>query len=249
MEKRENEFEIDLLDLLNHLKKKCWIVLAAFLAFAVGGFLFTKLFITPQYVASTRIYVLNRGSENGLVSSDYQISNYMVSDYTVLITGRNVTSKVISELDLNISDSQLAHMISVTSPANTRILQISVTDTDPARAADIANAIRRIASEQIKEIADADAVNLVYEAVIPQAPSAPSAMKNTALAAILGVVAAVGILSVLYITDDTIRTEEDVERYLNITVMGVMPMSSDLGNVPTKSALDSFKNAVKTKKK
>ena len=249
MEKRENEFEIDLLDLLNHLKKKCWIVLAAFLAFAVGGFLFTKLFITPQYVASTRIYVLNRGSENGLVSSDYQISNYMVSDYTVLITGRNVTSKVISELDLNISDSQLAHMISVTSPANTRILQISVTDTDPARAADIANAIRRIASEQIKEIADADAVNLVYEAVIPQAPSAPSAMKNTALAAILGVVAAVGILSVLYITDDTIRTEEDVERYLNITVMGVMPMSSDLGSVPTKSALDSFKNAVKTKKK
>jgi len=249
MEKRENEFEIDLLDLLNHLKKKCWVVIAAFLAFAVAGFLFTKLFITPEYIASTRIYVLNRGSENGVVSSDYQISNYMVSDYTVLITGRNVTSKVISELDLDLSDSQLAGMISVKSPANTRVLQIDVTDTDPARAADIANSIRRIASEQIKDITDADAVNLVYEADVPKAPSAPSAMKNTALAAILGAVAAIGILTVLYIMDDTIRTEEDVERYLNISVIGVMPISSDLGTVQAKSAIDSLKNVVKMKKK
>jgi len=56
-------------------------------------------------------------------------------------------------------------------------------------------------------------------------------------------------LTVLYIMDDTIRTEEDVERYLNISVIGVMPISSDLGTVQAKSAIDSLKNVVKMKKK
>lgn len=249
MENQNEEVEIDLMDLFHYLKKKIWIILAAFVVCAVVGFAFTSIFVTPEYTASTRMYVLNRSNEDNVVSADYQISNYMISDYTVLITGRNVTQAVISELGLDMDDEELAEMLKVTSPDDTRVLQISVTDTDPQRAANIANSVRVIASKQIKEIMDVDAVNLIYEAEVPEEPSAPSVMKNTVLAAAVGMIAAIAVFVVIYMVDDTIRTEEDVERYLGLSVMGVIPASKDLGTATEKNKKKSAEKPAKHRKK
>ena len=86
---------------------------------------------------------------------------------------------------------------------------------------------------QIKEIMDVDAVNVVYAAEVPSGPSSPSVMKNTMIAAILGLVAVVGVYVVIFLLDDTIRTEEDVERYLGLSTVGVIPLSNEL-NVMSK---------------
>jgi capsular polysaccharide biosynthesis protein len=77
------------------------------------------------------------------------------------------------------------------------------------------------------DIMNVDAVNLVYEADVPSAPSGPSAKKNTVLAAIIGFVAVVGIYVVTFLLDDTIRTEEDVEKHLGLPTLGVIPVSDD----------------------
>lgn len=236
MENHNEEQGLDLLGLLRYLKKKVVLIGVVAAIFAVIGLLGTAIFIAPEYTASTRIYVLNRQNENNVVSSDYQISNYMISDYTVLITGRNVTKEVISELDLDLSMKELSEMIQVTSPDDTRILQISVTDTDPQRAADIANSVRKIASAQIKDIMDVDAVNLVYTAETPSSPSGPSLMKNTLIVMLLGVAAVVGVLAVIFILDDAIHTEEDVQRYLGLGTLGVIPISTELSSGQDKPA-------------
>lgn len=243
MDNRTEELEIDLLDLFLYLKKKIVIICAVVIACAACGFLFTKLFIPHTYTASTRIYVLNRQNENSVVSSDYTISNYMINDYTVLITGQNVTKEVVKQLSLDMTYSELAGKIKVSSPDNTRILQINVTDTDPQRAASIVNCVREVATEQIKAIMNVDAVNLVYEADVPAAPSGPSAKKNTLLAAIVGFVAVVGVFVVIYLLDDTIRTEEDVEKYLGLPTLGVLPVSSDF---VTSQGIGTKKNLAKT---
>lgn len=221
------EEEIDLLDLFYYLKKKIAIILVAFLAFAMLGFVGTKLFITPTYTAATRMYVLSRTSESVISYSDLTASAYMVKDYEVLITGQNVTREVIQQLDLDMTHKKLSGLISVEAIDSTRVLQIEVVDTDPQRAADIANCVREVASSQILEIMDVDAVNLVYEAEVPQQKSGPSTMMNTAIAAALGLIIAVGVLVVIYLMDDTIRTEEDVERYLGLSTMGVIPITNE----------------------
>ena len=238
----QNEMEIDLLELFRYLKKKIAILLAVCLASAVVGFVGTKLFIAPKYTAATRVYVLNRSNETTVVSSDFSLSNYLINDYQVLITGQNVTKEVIKQLNLNMTYSELANKISVTVPDNARVLQISVTDTSAQRAADIANAVREVAVTQIKEIMDVDAVNVVYEAEVPTSPSSPSVMKNTAIAALLGLVAVAGVYVVIFMLDDTIRTEEDVERYLGLSTVGVIPLSTEL-NVMSK--YNSKKKTVK----
>lgn len=221
--------EIDLLDLFHWLKKRLRLLLAACVISALAGALFTLLFVDVEYKASTRIYVLNRSSDAIIMASDYSVANYLVSDYTVLITGENVTNEVIEQLGLKMSASQLAKQISVSAIDSTRILQIEVVDTDPKRAADIANCTREISSRQIKEIMDVDAVNLVYEASVPQERSGPNLGKNTVLATFVGFVLTLGVMLIFYAVDDSLRTEEDVERFLGLRVLGVIPESSAMG--------------------
>ena len=224
----QNEMEIDLLELLHYLKKKIAIVLAVCLVSAVVGFVGTKLFIAPKYTAATRVYVLNRTNETTVDSADFSLANYMIKDYQVLITGQNVTKEVVKQLNLDMTHQELANMISVTAPDNTRVLQISVEDVSARRAADIANAVRDVAATQIKEIMDVEAVNVVYAADVPKEPSSPSVVKNTAIAAIFGLVAVIGVYTVIFLLDDTIRTEEDAERYLGLSTVGVIPLSTQL---------------------
>ncbi len=224
----ENEEKIDLVELLLYLKKKLGIVVVVFVLSAVIGFVYSHFFITPMYTASTRAYVLNRSNENTVVYSDLQLSSQLLNDYKVLITGQNVTKEVISDLGLNMTPGQLSGKINVTAPNDTRVLQISVTDENPQRAADIANVVREVASQQIKEIMDVDAVNLIYEAEVPGNPSSPNVKRNTMLAALVGFAVSVGIFTCIFFMDDTIRTEEDVERYLGLSTLGVIPISSKL---------------------
>ena len=231
MERHNEEMEIDLLELFYYLKKRILIIIAVCLLCAVVGFMGTKLFITPEYTTNTRMYVLNRSNENNVVTSDFQIATYVMNDYKALITGQNVTKEVISKLGLDMKPETLSKKIQVTSPDNTRVLQISITDTNPQLAADIANCVREVASEQIQEIMAVDAVKLVYVAETPMEPSGPNTMRNTALAGILGLVIVVGIYAVIFILDDTIRAEEDVTRHLGLSTLGVIPVSMEMGNM------------------
>ena len=229
---KENELEIDLLGLFYYLKKKVWMIAVVFAACAVLGFVGTKLFITPTYTATTRIYVMNQGEDRKVAYSDFQIAAQFVNDYKVLITGRNVTKEVIEVLNLDMTPAALQKKISVAAETNTRVLDIGVKDSDPQRAADIANCVREIASVQLQEIMSVDAVNLVYSADVPQRPSSPGAMYNAVLAAALGLIAVVGILAVRFMLDDSIRTEEDVEQYLGLGTLGVIPDSAELSTAP-----------------
>lgn len=231
MEVQREEMEIDLLDLFFYLKKKILIILAAFMLFAVAGAVVTTFFMKDEYTAKTRMYVLSRSNESSISSADYSTANYMIKDYEVLITGENVTREVIDRLDLKMDVSELAGKISVSAIDNTRVLQIVVVDNKPQRAADIANCVREVSGEQIKKIMDVDAVNLVYEAEVPTKKSGPSLTKNTAVAAILGAVVAIGVLVVIYLLDDTIRTDEDVTRYLGLGTLGVIPASKELETI------------------
>lgn len=231
-----NEMDISLVDLFFYLKKKILLIVAVVVACAAVGFLGTKILMEKEYTASTRVYVLNRADGAAVAYSDYQISSKMINDYKLLITGRNVTAEVIDRLGLDCDNNELARKITVTSPQDTQFVQIDVTDADPRMAAQIANAVQEVASLQIKELMDVDAVNLVYEAEIPEKPSGPNTMMNTVLAAGAGLIVTLAALVLAFVLDDTIRTEEDVERYLGLGVMGVIPVAEELSKFEYKKS-------------
>lgn len=237
MEKK-NEIEFDLVELLLFLKKRIWIVALAVVVCALGGFVGSKLFTTPKYTAAARLWVYRQTDQ--VSASGMQTATQLRRDCEILIAGENVTEKVIEQLDLNMSPASLSRRIKVTTKDNTRVIGVEFTDTNPERAALILNTICKVATDEINGIIGGkngteenkeDVITVVYEAAVPTAPSSRGAKTIAILAAALGGILSLGVLVVIFMVDDTIRTEDDVERYLGLSTLAVIPVSAELGTV------------------
>ncbi|MBJ7541170.1 capsular biosynthesis protein CpsC [Streptococcus sp. SL1232] len=215
--------EIDILYLLRKLWSRKFFII--FIALVVGtvALLGSIFFIKPKYTSTTRIYVVSRSSDSNLTNQDLQAGSYLVNDYKEVITSNEVLSSVISQENLSLSTSELSDMISVDIPTDTRVISISVEDTDAQEAADIANTIREVAAEKIKSVTKVDDVTTLEAAEVASKPSSPNIKRNAALGALVGgFLAIVGIL-VLEVLDDRVRRPEDVEEVLGMTLLGVVP--------------------------
>ena len=220
------EFTIDLYELLLKLVEKWyWVALAGFVCM-IGMLLYTNFCMTPQYKATSKIYVRNnKGSV--LDVSDLQISNYLTNDYKEVFNNWHVHEAVNEKLGLDYSYSKLSKMLSITNPTNTRILYITATSPNPKEAQSLANAYAEVAREFISVKMDTSEPTSFEEALLPSAPSSPNKTRNAFIGLILGCLIAVGIITARYMMDDYIRTEDDVEKYLHLPVLGIMMMQNE----------------------
>lgn len=215
--------EIDVLYLLRKLWSRKFFIIFIALAVGIVALLGSIFFIKPKYTSTTRIYVVSRSSDSSLTNEDLQAGSYLVNDYKEVITSNEVLSSVIDQENLSLSTSELSNMISVSIPTDTRVISISVEDTDAQEASDIANTIREVAAEKIKSVTKVDDVTTLEAAEVASKPSSPNIKRNAALGALVGgFLAIVGIL-VLEVLDDRVRRPEDVEEVLGMTLLGVVP--------------------------
>lgn len=220
--------EIDVLYLLRKLWSKKFFI--AFVGLLVGtiALLGSVFFIKPKYTSTTRIYVVSRSSDTTLTNQDLQAGSYLVNDYKEVITSSEVLASVIDQEKLSMSAGQLSGEISVNIPTDTRVISISVTDTDAQRACDIANTVREVAAEKIKSVTKVDDVTTLESATKASHPSSPNVKKNAAIGFLAGAfVAIVGIL-VAEALDDRVRRPEDIEEVLGLTLLGVVPDADKL---------------------
>jgi len=218
-----DEIEIDIRELFMTLWSKKLLIILSGVAAALIAVFVSMFVLTKTYQSSTKVYMLNQQSSDMITYSDLQSGSQLTKDYQELIISRTVLGKVISNLNLNISYEDLAAMVSVEVITDTRILRITITSNDPYEAMNIANAVRKESSEQISRVMNIEAVNVIDEANLPDGPSGPSVKRNGMLGGIIGIMIAVlGALTV-YIFDDTIKTPDDVEKYLGVGVLGSIP--------------------------
>ena len=229
----EEEMEIDLRELFFVLLSKWHMIFLSGLMCALIGLLAAMFLMPEKFQSKTSIYIYDQQKES-MSYSDLQISTVLTKDYEVLIKGRTVLETVIEELDLNCSYGALNSMVRVNVPDSTRIVEIFVETTDPYLSKDIADAVREVSSEKIKSVMGVNAVNVVETANLPEGKSSPSVSKYTVLGGILGAAAAVGIILLLFLTNDTIRSQEDVEKYLGLGVLGTIPLTEDLKGTSNK---------------
>ena len=221
---RQQEMEIDLKELFFVLWDKVIIILAATVVTAIAAALITYFIITPIYVSTSSVYVMNRqNSESTLTTSDLSAATQLTNDYEEMIKSNVVLNEVIEQVGLDATTEALADIISVYNPTDTRFLEISVSHSDPLLARDIADAVTEISAERIVELMGVEEVNIVDQANLPLEPSSPSMLRNVAIAAVAGFVIACGIVLAVYMLNDKIRTTADVERYLELSVLGVIP--------------------------
>ncbi|MCE2205566.1 capsular biosynthesis protein CpsC [Streptococcus thermophilus] len=216
--------EIDVLALLHKLWTKKLLILFTAFCFAAFSFLGTYFFIQPTYTSSTRIYVVNQANDGkNLSAQDLQAGTFLTKDYKEIITSNDVLSEVIKDEKLNMTEAELAKMISVDIPTDTRLISISVNAKTGQDAQTLANKVREAASEKIKNVIKDEDVTTLEEAKLPESPSSPNIKRNVLLGAVLGgVLAVVGVLG-REILDDRIRRPEDIEETLGMTLLGIVP--------------------------
>lgn len=219
-----DEIEIDLREIFSLLISKIWIIILSGITVGLIAIVATMLFITPQYESTTKIYVLSKQDSNTLTNQDMQTSLSLTKDYEELIKSRTVTEGVIAQLNLDLTSEELLQKMSVESQTDTRIISISIRDEDPYTASQIANAVREVAAGHIQKVMDIEAVNVVDTANIPDEKASPSLARNGVIGGVLGVVIAAAIILLVYLLNDTVKTQEDVEKYLNLSVLGTIPL-------------------------
>ena len=223
--KEQEKFEIDVFQLVKVLwKRKFLIVLTAIIA-GLAAFAYSSFVIKPQYTSTTRIYVVNRNQADkpGLTNQDLQAGAYLVKDYREIILSQDVLEKVVADQKLTMDAKTLGRKVSVTVPAETRIVSISVRDGNPEEASRIANALREVAAQKIISVTRVSDVTTLEEARPATSPSSPNIRRNTMIATIAGVGFVTIIVLLVELLDDRVKRPEDIEEVMHISLLGVIP--------------------------
>ena len=239
MENREDIIEIDLQELFGIVLHHLWLIILSGIVTGTIGFCVSFFLLTPQYESTTKIYILTRQNSNTVTYSDMQLGTQLTKDYTELIKTRDVLERVIINCGLQESYEKFTDRVKVSAISDTRIVSITVRDADPAVAQQLAGEICKAAAEHIKNVTDIEAVNVAEEANLPLRPADPSIPKWTVIGALLGMLLAGGIVVLRFLLDDTVKTSEDVERYLGLSTLAMIPVIDE----------EKSQNGKKSKKK
>ena len=222
-DRRNEEMEIDLLELFGHFMDKIWWIILGFLAGALIAGLITHFVITPKYTATAKMYMVSSSSQSVVDLTDLNIGQSISGDYVELLKTRPIVEGVIQEQDLDYSYNQLVNMLSLSVVNNTRIIKIDATSTDPKEAMNIANAIAEKGVSELPKLMETPAPHIAEYAIVPVNKSSPSLTKNTMIGALLGLLIMLGLFTIQFLMDDTFKTAEEIEREFGVMPLTVIP--------------------------
>ena len=222
-----NTIEIDVLSLLRTIWRKKFLILLTAILTTGLAFAYSAFLVTPQYDSTTRLYVVNQSSDNGAVitNQDLQAGSFLVKDYKEIILSQDVLKNVTTTLGIT---DDIKEKITVNIPVDTRILSITVRDSDPNQAATIANTLRDEAAKKIIEVTKVSDVTTLEAALPAEKPSTPQTKRNLVLGFIAGAFLATALVLVLEVLDDRVKRPQDIEEGLGMTLLGVVPHAEKL---------------------
>ena len=229
MDNEENEV-IDLTEILSAVRQHLLELIFVTLVAALVGFTASKFLVIPKYDSSALMIVNTRQDVNANVTSD-QINSAtkLVSTYSIIIKSDTVLQQVIDNLGLNLTYAQLNKRVTVAAVDDTQVMKITVQSDSPEWARQVCEQIITVAPDVIKEAVEAGSVKVISNASLATEPVSPNIKKNTMLAAAVGFVLVIGIIVLQVLLDNKINTEEDVTKYLDMTVLGVIPQYNQGG--------------------
>ena len=205
----DDEVEIDLREIFYALKKKILLILMVALIGGCGAGAYTQFMMTPIYSSTSSMLVLSKETT---------------------LTSLTDLQQVIENLKLDMTADQLRNSITINNPTDTRILEITVNNADSALAKEIVDEVANVSSSYIGDKMEVVPPKIIEVGKIATVRTSPSVKKNTELGFLLGLVACAAIVVILAVMDDTIKTEEDIEKYLGISVLAKVPDRKDFAN-------------------
>lgn len=215
--------EINLKELFTYFKSKLvWIIVVIVAVIGIGN-TYTILTRVPMYKSDTTIVLVNENKSESYNTTELQLNKNLVGTYSEIIRSRKVLEAVIKNLGLSYDYVELKSNVSVASVDNTEIIRVTVSDSNPSTAAKITNEIADVFTTEIQKIYKLNNVSVVDKANNSAKPYNINYFKDNAIYIAIGLVISCGIIFIKFYFDTTIKTSEEIENKLGLTVLGIVP--------------------------
>lgn len=216
--------EIGVKELLSILRKKLWVIVLVTVLFTAAGGIVSFYILEPEYQAYTTLMIGRpREYQQGINYDDVMLNRKLVSTYAEIAKSRAVTNEFMANLGMSMTYEELDRKIKVTLVPDTEIIKISVRDQNGSAAARIANEIANVFMKKVVIIMKIDNVQVIDAAEVPQNPDKPKPIVNMVISAVLGIILSVFSVFLYDYFDDTIKSQEDIEKYYMLPVLGAIP--------------------------
>lgn len=236
MNNQEETVEIDLLEILYLLGRRIFSILAVGLAVGLIAGLVTHYGIEEKYSSTSKLYILSTSTSITSLA-DIQVGTSLTKDYIELVQSRPVVEEVIRNLNLNRTYEEVLKQMTFSNPNDTRILVMTAEDPDPVLAKDIVDEFAKVARTNISTIMKTEEPSVVELGYITNKPVSPNLLKNTIIGVLLGIFVMSAIVVVVYMVDDSVKTSDDIEKYLGLNTLTSIPLLEDEGDAQKKSGI------------
>ena len=217
--------EINLKEVYSYFKSRLlWMILAIVVIVIIGN-VYTILTRIPMYQSNTTIVLVGE-SKKEYSQTDSQLNQNLIGTYSEIITSRKVLQQVIDNLKLKMTVDELSQNITTSSVEDTEIIRITVNNEKKKMAAEIANEVADVFSDEIQDIYNLENVAIIDKAEVAKEPYNINYVKDNVIYLMIGVVLSFGVVFVMYYFDATIKSSEIVEEKLGLTVIGIVPKES-----------------------
>lgn len=219
-----DEITIDLGELLKAVMKKKLLVAGIILSFVIISLFVSVFILNPVYEATTSIIIGKNPTEKMEYSyNDVLLFQKSANTYVQIAKSNTVAEDTIDALGLDISPSAFLNNVSVENKTDTQIITITVSDSSPYGAMNKANTMAECFIKEASVLYPTGTVQILDKAILPKSPVKPVPLKNAAIAFVLGLVVSFGIVFFTVYMDTSLKNEKDVEKYIGLPVMGVIP--------------------------
>ena len=214
--------EINLKELFDYFKSKLkWIMVTVIILIVIGN-IYTIITRVPMYKSDTTIVLVSENDKE-YNTSELQLNKNLVGTYSEIIKSRKVLEPVIENLRLKYTYAELKSNVTVTSVANTEIIRVTVSDKKAENATKIANEIADVFTAEVQKIYKLNNVSVVDKAVMNTKPYNVNFVKDNLIYIALGLIISSGMIFIKFYFDTTIKTSEEIENKLGLTILGVVP--------------------------
>ena len=222
---KNDEIVISIADIWAGIRKRLVPIILITIVIAIATGLVNYYLITPKYEATATVIVgKNKDKDSDTLQyNDVLLSQRLVDTYTVIMGSQTIYNQIVDELDLNLTPKELQSMIKISTVKDTEVIRVTVKDTIPERAMDIANECLEIFEQEIKNIMQLDNVHILDSAQMPTSPVEPKIIKNSMQAGLITLALGIVIAILLQLADTTIKNEEDIKSITNIPIIGQIP--------------------------
>lgn len=219
--------EIELREIFLILRKRIRIIILIIILFIATSGIGSYFILEPQYQAYTTLMIGKpQGYNEKIEYSDILLNQKLVTTYSEIAKSRLIFNELTENLDLTLTIKELEKKVSVSLLKDTEIIKIAVDDKDPKLAFNMANEISSVFMKNVSKIMKVENIQIIDKAQVPLERKKPKPILNMTIAGVLGVMIGVFLVFFLEYLNNTVNTPDDIQNYLELPVIGIIPKTS-----------------------